>query len=101
MSIEIGGAIEKEIRAAWEETPETAAQIASRYEGITKNMIISHARRYGWESFTPGHDRHTPPRTMEDRLKEVWDRFNQKLAECKKTRSHYTPAGKASSAYRI
>lgn len=66
--------VEEQIRQAWEETPDSAPQIAARF-GLTKNAVIGMATRRQWIS-----DKH-PRRTMNQRLDALTAAMNAVIAE--------------------
>lgn len=59
-----------EIRRAYEETPETALQIARRL-GMTKNQIMGIVYREGWRSYNPSQGGRPRVRTSQERLAEL------------------------------
>ena len=67
------------IRALWEGGPEpSAAQIAERFAGMTKNTVIGQAHRRGWR---PRREPPPEPSTIYDRLAAHHAKLDRVLAE--------------------
>ena len=86
--------IEAEIKVLWEETPQSAADIAARY-GISKNVVIGRANRRRWSSFNSytRKGQRAPETTTAQRLDELHATLDRILAE--------TAATLAANRYRI